>query len=120
MADIMGSSGNAWHQWKKHGVCTGLSSDDFYALSREAYGRITRPALLRRLTDDVRLPASVIEDAFLAENPALNADMITITCKNGQIEEARICLTRDLEPRKCGLDVIRDCSFSSSLFPAMR
>ena len=120
MADIMGSSGNAWHQWKKHGVCTGLSSDDFYALSREAYGRITRPALLRRLTDDVRLPASVIEDAFLAENPALNADMITITCKQGYIEEVRLCLSRDLEPVPCGRDVIRDCTAKDALFDPIR
>ena len=39
MADIMGSGGSAWHQWKKHGRCSGLSPDDFFALSREAYGR---------------------------------------------------------------------------------
>ena len=26
MVDIMGSSGLAWHQWRKHGTCTGLSA----------------------------------------------------------------------------------------------
>ena len=36
MIDIMGSSGLAWHQWRKHGVCSGLSATDYYALSREA------------------------------------------------------------------------------------
>ena len=40
MADIMGTSGLAWHQWRKHGVCSGLSSDEYYALSREAYARV--------------------------------------------------------------------------------
>ena len=45
MADIMGSSGSAWHQWKKHGRCSGLSSDDYFALSRLAYDaeRTTSP-----------------------------------------------------------------------------
>ena len=43
MADIMGTSGSAWHQWKKHGRCSGLSSDAFYALSRDAYERVTQP-----------------------------------------------------------------------------
>ncbi len=116
MADIMGSSGSAWHQWKKHGRCSGLSADDYYALSRLAYDRVVRPALLRKLTDPVKLPASVIEEAFLQANPDLVADMITITCKRDRIQEARICLTRDLEPRLCGADVVRDCTMRDALF----
>ena len=61
MADIMGSSGLAWHQWNKHGVCSGLSARDYFALSRLAYERVTRPDLLRNLGREVRLPAEVIE-----------------------------------------------------------
>ncbi len=120
MADIMGTSGLAWHQWRKHGVCTGLSSDAYYALSRAAYGRITRPAVFRGLNQSITLPASVVEEAFLAENPTLSADQITITCKQGYIQEARICLTRDLELRTCGADVIRDCTMSDAQFDPMR
>lgn len=80
MADIMGSAGLAWHQWKKHGTCTGLSARDYFALSREAYRRVNRPAVFRKLTKPVRLPASVVEDAFLQANPKWEPDMITITC----------------------------------------
>ena len=36
MADVMGTSGLAWHQWNKHGVCSGLTASDYYALAREA------------------------------------------------------------------------------------
>lgn len=120
MADIMGSSGSAWHQWNKHGRCSGLGSDDFYALAREAYGRVNRPALLRQLDKAVRLPASVIEQAFLEDNPEWSADMLTITCRSNRIQEARLCLTRDLEPRVCGADVIRDCRQSDALFAPIR
>ncbi|MDP5358983.1 MAG: ribonuclease T2 [Paracoccaceae bacterium] len=120
MADIMGSSGLAWHQWRKHGVCSGLSADDYFALSREAFGRITRPGLFRRLDRAVTLPASLIEEAFLRDNPQLSADQITITCKSGYIQEARICMTRDLEFRTCGSDVVRDCTLSDAQFSPMR
>lgn len=115
MADIMGSSGSAWHQWNKHGRCTGLSSDDYYALSRLAYDRVVRPELLRKLDRSVTLPAKLIEEAFLNDNPALGADMLTVTCKDRRIQEVRICLSRDLEPRVCGADVIRDCSMQDAL-----
>ena len=120
MADIMGTSGNAWHQWNKHGRCTGLSSTSYYALAREAYGQIHRPELLRRLGKAVRLPASVVEEAFIESNPRLARDRITITCKAGRIHEARVCLTRDLQPRDCGPDVVRDCQLRDALLEPVR
>lgn len=119
-ADLFGSSGSAWHQWNKHGRCSGLTADDYYALAREAYGRVERPALLRKLTKPVEVPALVIEDAFLEANPTLSADQITITCKAGRIQEARICLTRELEPRGCGADVRRDCRMTDALLDPIR
>ncbi len=119
MTDIMASGGLAWHQWKKHGRCSGLSSDDYFAKSRAAYRSVERPAVLRKLDKSVRLPARLIEEAFLKENPALEADMITVTCKGNYVQEARICLTKDLEPRRCGVDVIRDCT-AKVLFDPIR
>ncbi len=120
MADIMGTSGLAWHQWKKHGSCSGLSAQGYFDLAREAYGRITRPAIFRRLDKPVRLPASVVEEAFLKENPALSRDSLTITCRDGYIQEARICLSRDLTPVPCGRDVIKDCTLKDALFAPVR
>ncbi len=116
MADIMGTSGLAWHQWKKHGTCTGLSATDYYALSREAYGRITRPAVFRKLDQSVKLPARVVEQAFLKDNPQIEPDGLTVTCRDGHIQEARICLSRDLAPVPCGQDVVRDCTLTDALF----
>ncbi len=120
MADIMGTSGLAWYQWNKHGSCSGLSPRDYYALAREAYEQVTRPQVLRDLDRSVTLPASLIEEAFLRDNPQMEDDQITITCRDGHIQEARICLTRDLELRRCGADVIRDCSMTSAAFEPIR
>lgn len=119
-ADLFGSGGAAWYQWRKHGACAGLAAEDFYRLARVAYGRVNRPEVLRRLDRAVRLPAAVIEAAFLEANPGWTADMVTITCKQGHIQEARICLTRDLEPRVCGPDAVRDCGLRDALFAPIR
>jgi ribonuclease T2 len=120
MEDIMGSSGLAWHQWRKHGSCTGLSAEDYFRLSRLAYDTVTRPALLSQLDRTVRLPAEVVEEAFLEENPALDDDMVTVTCRDGHVQELRICLTRGLEPRECGADVARDCTLGDAILPPVR
>ncbi|MEM6340706.1 MAG: ribonuclease T2 [Pseudomonadota bacterium] len=120
MSDIMGTPGLAWHQWRKHGVCTGLSAEDYYALSRVAYASIQRPSIFRRLENSVKLPASVVEEAFLAENRSLEPDGITITCRGGHIQEARICLSKSLDPVPCGQDVVRDCKATSAIFEPVR
>lgn len=120
MADIMGSSGLAWYQWKKHGRCSGLSAEAYFDAARDAYNAVVRPEVFRKLTDPVKLPVSVVEQAFLQTNPEWEADMVTITCKSYRIQEARICLTRDLEPRECGRDVVQDCTLDDALFDPIR
>ena len=120
MADFMGTGGLAWHQWNKHGTCTDLSASEYYALSREAYATVTRPEIFRKLDKTVKLPASVVEDAFLQDNPTLTRDSITITCRQGYIQEARICLSKKLEPVPCGRDVIKDCSLRDAIFTPLR
>jgi ribonuclease T2 len=120
MEDIMGSRGLAWYQWKKHGRCTGLSADTYFDTARRAYESITIPPIFARIDKRLKVPARVIEQAFIDSNARLAPDMITITCDRGMIQEARICLTKGLEPRKCGADAIRDCTMSDAVLNAVR
>ncbi len=120
MKDIMGGAGLAWYQWKKHGRCAGLPARDYYSTMRRAYGSVTIPPVFAKMTKTLKVPASVIEGAFLESNPQMTRDMVTVTCDQGMIQEVRICLTKDLEPRKCGPDVIRDCTLQDAVLGAVR
>ena len=120
MADIMGGAGLAFYEWKKHGRCSGLEARDYFAVSRRAYEGVVIPDVFRGLNRDVTLPASVVEDAFIEANPGLGRDMVTVTCDRGMIEEVRLCLTKDLAPRDCGADVVRDCSLNDAGMDAVR
>ncbi len=120
MADIMGSAGLAFYEWRKHGSCSGLDAAAYFATSRAAYAAINRPSVLRDLGREVTLPARVVEEAFLEANPGLAADGVTVTCRAGRVQEVRICLTRDLAPRDCGADVVRDCTLDAALLSPIR
>jgi len=120
MADIMGDAGPAFYQWKKHGRCSGLPPDEFFNLARKAFTGITIPEVFADIDRPITLSANVVEDAFLEQNPGLVRDQITITCKGGLIQEARICLTADLTPRRCGQDVIRDCRLMDAVLEPIR
>ncbi len=120
MADIMGGAGPAFYQWKKHGRCSGLSAEAYFRTARQAHASVAIPDLFRQVDRSLTLPALVIEQAFLEANPGLTPDQITIRCKDGLIQEARICLTRDLAPRRCGVDVIRDCRLADAVLEPVR
>jgi ribonuclease T2 len=120
MADVMGSGGLAWYQWKKHGRCTGLSSGQYFSTLRDAADRIAIPAVFDDLSRDISLPPSVVEDAFIEANPDLSRNAVTVTCQGKALQEVRICLTRDLEPRDCAPDIRRDCSRPDVLMEKVR
>lgn len=120
MADIMGGAGLAFYEWKKHGRCSGLSARAYFATLRSARAAITLPPVFNQITRDLTLDASVIEAAFLEQNPHLSAQGVTVTCKQGLIQEVRICLTRDLAPRACAPDAARDCTLPDAVLEAVR
>ncbi|WP_438959607.1 ribonuclease T2 family protein [Nereida sp.] len=121
MADIMGTAGSAWHQWKKHGACSGLSAARYFGTARAAYGHINRPEVFRKLDRAVEVPAQVIEEAFIRANSRLQRDMITVTCKSARVQEVRVCLSKDgLTPVRCGVDVRRDCTLDDALWNPIR
>lgn len=120
MVDIMGSAGLARHEWRTHGTCTGLSPQDYFATSRQAYDAVIRPRSLRQRGGGDHINPSEIEAAFVAANSGMTPDQITVTCKAGRIQEVRICLTKDLRLRDCAPDARRDCSLSGAGFPPTR
>lgn len=120
MADVMGSDGAAWYQWKKHGRCSGLAAADYFATARKAYASIAVPKPFQALARDLRLPASVVEEAFLDANPGLSRESVTVTCEGDRIDEVRICLKKDLAPRRCGADVRRECRLRDALMERVR
>ncbi|MEM8791958.1 MAG: ribonuclease T [Pseudomonadota bacterium] len=120
MADIMGSGGLAWHQWKKHGRCAGLTARAYFRAARRAYEQVTRPEILRQIKEPLSIAPSVIEDAFLAANPTLDASQLSVKCRGGLLREVRICFTKDLEPRSCTPQVSRECGSPTATFVPMR
>jgi ribonuclease T2 len=117
MADLMGSAGLAWYQWQKHGRCSGEDPAAYFAMARLAVSLVTLPAL-----EPGQVTAEAVEAAFLAANPGLAPEGVTVTCREGRVQEVRLCLDRDLAPRACGADVLgRACRPDRALaLPAPR
>jgi ribonuclease T2 len=101
MRDIMPSKGLIIHEYRTHGTCSGLAPDQYFAVARELYERVTVPARFAS-PDAVTLAPDEIESEFARANSWLKPDMMAVTCRGGKFLDLRICFGRDLFPRDCG------------------
>jgi len=122
MRDIMPSKRLVIHQYRKHGVCSGLDAEAYFRLSRKAYETIAIPDSFRDLQDYLTVSPEEVERAFLRANPALEPEMIAVDCKNRRLREIRICFTKNAELRDCGHNDRQErlCSADRIVLPPVR
>lgn len=109
MYDIMPSAGLIGHQWRRHGSCTGLSAEDYFATVRAAREKLEIPAAYEQPDHSETVAAQTVEQAFMQANQGLAADGISTSCDKRFFREVRICLTRTLEFRTCPALERRSC-----------
>jgi ribonuclease T2 len=121
MIDIMGSAGLAWHQWRKHGRCAGMSAARYFETSRAAFEALRLPRDLRAFDRRMQLDPDNLAAAFARAMPGASPESVAVLCRGEVIREVRICLTRTLEPRRCADDVAeRACDRDSATLMPVR
>jgi ribonuclease T2 len=100
LSDLMPGYGLIIHEWRTHGMCTGLSQETYFATLRKAYESVEIPAdFARNESGDVK--PSDVEAAFVAANPGMPPDGVSVDCDRKYLREVRICLTKDMRFRPC-------------------
>jgi ribonuclease T2 len=113
--------GLARHEWRQHGLCSGKPPSGYFADVRAARDSVTIPQALKAPRDDKTLSPLDVQRAFLDANPRLRPGMMAITCRRGVLQEARICLSKDLRDFVACPQVARQsCSSQDLLVPAGR
>ena len=107
MLPIMPARGLIQHEWARHGTCSGLSSQDYFANIQQVYKQL-------RVSDEYQHPGQsfqaapgAIEQKFAAANGAPQG-AFRISCSGGEFVALEVCFTKDLKYRACGSSV-REC-----------
>jgi ribonuclease T2 len=88
--------GLARFEWRKHGTCSGQSPSDYFADVRKARTAITIPPPFTDAQKMQNWTPLDIQRAFIAANPRLRPGMLAVECTRGELEEVRICFSKDL------------------------
>ena len=90
------SEGLARYEWRKHGTCSGLDPTAYFSAVRTARLAVTIPEELKASGSERRMAPIEIARQFVTANQGLRPDMMAVSCARGQLQEVRICFTKDL------------------------
>ena len=120
MLDLMPSPRLIFHEWDRHGTCSGVAARAFFENVRKARAVVKIPAEYLELTAPLSVTPDEVEDAFVKSNPGLTRAGIAISCDSKRLSEVRICLSKDLRFRDCGDVDSRACRRDSLVMPPSR
>jgi len=109
MLDIMPSRSLVRHEWKTHGVCSGMPPADYFAKVRAARARVHIPEAYQDPRRARYVDAKEVRKEFSQANPDFELGGFAVICRQRHLREVRVCLDKDLRPRPCGRSVHDQC-----------
>jgi ribonuclease T2 len=120
MLDLMPSPHLIYHEWDRHGTCSGLSAQSYFDLVRKARAAVRVPAVYRGPAAPLTVTPATVAAAFETANPGLSAAELAVTCNKTRLTEVRLCLSKDLKFRDCPAVAGRGCKRDKIVMPAVR
>ena len=88
--------GLARYEYLKHGTCSGLDAEAYFGAVKALRDGIVVPTALKAPHDKQTMAPDAIQQAFIAANANLQAQNIAVTCRNGELLDVRLCVSKDL------------------------
>ncbi len=89
------------HEWAKHGTCTTLSPEAYFATARQDYSAIEFPAMFKRLDHQVMLRPDEILGMFYRVNPSFPEGSFVLSCGRNYLTAIEACFNREGKPIAC-------------------
>jgi ribonuclease T2 len=120
MLELMPSPQLIFHEWDRHGTCSGLAPRAYFEAVRKARAAVTIPADYLALGKPATVTPDEVAAAFLKANPGLSRAAIAVACDSKRLSEVRICIGKDFSFHDCAQVVRRSCRRDKIAMPAVR
>lgn len=120
MLDLMPSPRLIFHEWDRHGTCSGLSPGAFFETVRRARAAVKIPEAYLDVREPLTVTPDEVGEAFVKANPGMTRAGISVACDTRRLNEVRICLSRDLKFHDCGSGIGRACRRDQLVMPPVR
>lgn len=89
------------HEWSKHGTCTTLSPEGYFATARQAYTSVTIPEFFTALDHQAQMTPDQILTLFYKSNADFPQGSFALSCGNNQLTAVEACFDKDVHPIAC-------------------
>jgi ribonuclease T2 len=120
MLDLMPSPSLIFHEWDRHGTCSGLTARAYFDSVRKARAVVKIPTEYLEPTSPREVVPDEVEQAFIKANPGLPGGAISMSCDSKRISEIKICLSKDFGFQECPEVEQRTCQRAKLVMPAVR
>jgi ribonuclease T2 len=107
MLNFMPTRGLIQHEWQKHGTCSGLSPQDYFARVEHAFRSVHVPEQYPRLDHQQRFHVPDLEKSFADANHT-PPSAFRISCHAGELVSLEVCMDKNLQFQSCTQSV-REC-----------
>lgn len=118
--DLMPSPRLIFHEWDRHGTCSGLSAQAYFEHVRKARAAVRIPDDYLDLDKPIVVSPRDVAEAFLKANPGLPREGLAIACDSKRLSEVRVCFNKDFSFRDCAEVARRACRRDKVVMPAVR
>jgi ribonuclease T2 len=120
MLDLMPSPRLIFHEWDRHGTCSGLSANAYFETVRKARAVVKIPADFLELDKPIMVTPDEVTQAFIKANAGLSRGSIAVACDSKRLNEIRVCLGKDFSFHECTEVTRRTCKRDKIAMPAVR
>ncbi len=89
------------HEWAKHGTCSGVGPERFFAMEHRAFHQLRIPAEFEHIDHEISMLPNRILGDFYAENPSFPLGSILLSCGHNHLTAIEACYSKDLKPIFC-------------------
>jgi ribonuclease I len=91
------------HEWAAHGTCSGLTARDYFAALRKVRDSLSIPTEINEASEKQQVSPDKLKLKLASANPRFPKSAFRTYCyRDGELEEVRVCMNKDLSPRACG------------------
>ena len=120
MLDLMPSPRLIFHEWDRHGTCSGLSAHAYFETVRKARAVVKIPDSYLDLDRPLSVTVDEVAEAFIKANPGLTRTNMAVACDKKRLTEIRVCIGKDFYFRDCAEVTRRACRLDKMQMPAVR
>jgi ribonuclease T2 len=107
MMPIMPGSSLIQHEWAKHGTCSGLAVNDYFAAIEKLYTGLSLPDEFKHPSDAASASPGDIEAKFADANTAPK-EAFRVSCPQNEFSALEICVSKDMKYQACPTTV-KEC-----------